>query len=73
MTGSAFSDDYIVRIYRHSRRNPRRFVGTVEEVGTEGKRAFATIDELWDILVRRGRRRELREKTRLEIKKGEEP
>jgi hypothetical protein len=45
----------------------------VEEVGTEGKRAFVTIDELWDILVRRGRRRELREKTRLEIRKGEQP
>jgi hypothetical protein len=25
-------------------------VGVVEEVGVEGKRAFTTYDELWDIL-----------------------
>jgi hypothetical protein len=53
MARSAFSEDYIIRIYRQNRRNARRFVGTVEAVGTEGKRAFATIDELWDILARK--------------------
>lgn len=52
MNASAFSDDYIVRIYRYNKRNARRFVGTVEEVGTKGKKAFTTIDELWGILTR---------------------
>jgi len=42
-------DCYIVRIYRHEVENPREFVGVVEEVGTEGKRAFTNIDELWGI------------------------
>jgi hypothetical protein len=57
MTRSAFSDDYIIRIYRQDRRDTHRFVGTVEEVGTEGKRAFATIEELWGILARKDRGR----------------
>jgi hypothetical protein len=55
MTRSAFSDDYIVRIYRRNRRAAHRFVGTVEEVGAEGKRAFTTIEELWGILSRKDR------------------
>jgi hypothetical protein len=41
---------YIVRIYREGAANPREFVGVVEEVGTDGKRAFTNIDELWEIL-----------------------
>lgn len=41
---------YIVRVYREERDNPRLLVGTVEEVGGEGKKAFTTLDELWDIL-----------------------
>ena len=53
MTNSSFSDDYIVRIYRRDRRQAHRFIGTVEEVGTEGKRAFETIEELWSILARK--------------------
>ncbi len=57
MTRSAFSDDYIVRIYRHNRRSAHRFVGTVEQVGTEGKRAFDTIEELWGILARIDKKR----------------
>jgi hypothetical protein len=57
MTRSTFSDNFIVRIYRHHRRDARRFVGTVEEVGTEGKRAFTTIEELWNILARKDRER----------------
>ncbi len=44
--------DYIVRIYRHEKDRPRSIVGTVEEVGTEGKRAFTNLDELWEILNR---------------------
>lgn len=55
MTRSTFSDNYIVRIYRRDRRHAHRFIGTVEEVGTEGKLAFETIDELWGILSRRER------------------
>ena len=44
--------DYIVRIYRHEKDRPRTIVGIVEEVGTEGKRAFTSLDELWEILNR---------------------
>lgn len=40
---------YIVRIYRGERGNPHGLVGTVEEVGMEGKRAFTNFEELWDI------------------------
>jgi len=42
--------NYIVRIYRFDRKNPRRIVGFVEEVGGKGKKAFTNYDELWDIL-----------------------
>jgi hypothetical protein len=42
--------NYIVRIYRFDRENPRRIVGFVEEVGGKGKKAFTNYDELWDIL-----------------------
>ena len=41
---------YIVRVYRQEVDNRREFVGIVEEVGAEGKRAFTNIDELWEIL-----------------------
>ena len=44
------SMDYIVRIYRHEKERPRGIVGIVEEVGAEGKRAFTSLDELWQIL-----------------------
>ncbi len=44
--------DYIVRIYRHEKDKPRCIVGTIEEVGSEGKRAFTNLDELWQILNR---------------------
>jgi hypothetical protein len=50
MAASGFSDDYIVRIYRRNSHNIRHFIGTVEEVGTKGRRAFATVEELWEIL-----------------------
>ena len=53
MTGSSFSDDYIVRIYRRDSRRAHRFIGTIEEVGIEGKQAFETIEELWSILSRK--------------------
>ncbi|HAM49823.1 MAG TPA: hypothetical protein DCP92_03710 [Nitrospiraceae bacterium] len=43
-------DNYIVRIYRRQKDNPRVLVGLVEEVGTTGKKAFNDIDDLWEIL-----------------------
>jgi len=46
-----FSVDYIVRIYRFKKKNPRHLVGVVEEVGTKVKKAFTNYDELWEILI----------------------
>ncbi len=43
-------DNYIVRIYRRKREDPRVLVGLVEEVGTKGKKAFNDLDDLWKIL-----------------------
>jgi hypothetical protein len=43
-------DNYIVRVYRQDRNNPRKLVGIVEEVGVKGKKAFTNLDELWEIL-----------------------
>ncbi len=43
-------DNYIVRIYRRKRDDPRVLVGLVEEVGTKGKKAFNDLDDLWKIL-----------------------
>jgi len=42
--------NYIVRIYRQEKNNPRKIVGVVEEPEIEGKRAFTNLDELWGIL-----------------------
>jgi len=42
--------DYIVRVYRFEKDKPKSIVGTVEEVGIEGKSAFTNLDELWKIL-----------------------
>ena len=53
MTGSGFSENYIIRIYRRDKHRAHRLIGTVEEVGAEGKRAFETIEELWGILARK--------------------
>ena len=43
-------ESHIVRIYRGEKDNPRSFVGIVEEVGTEEKKAFSNLEELWAIL-----------------------
>lgn len=51
MPSPVFSVDYIVRIYRFKKENPRNLVGVVEEVGVKGKKAFTNYDELWDILI----------------------
>jgi hypothetical protein len=42
--------NYIVRIYRYEKGNPKKIVGVVEEPEIEGKRAFTSLDELWSIL-----------------------
>jgi hypothetical protein len=45
-----FSSNYIIRIYRFEKDKPHSLVGVAEEVGTKGKKAFNTYDELWEIL-----------------------
>ena len=42
--------DYLIRIHRREKNNPRILVGVVEEVGLEGNKAFSNVDELWSIL-----------------------
>ena len=42
-------ESYIVRIYRGETDNPHNLVGTVEQAGTEEKKSFANMDELWTI------------------------
>ena len=42
--------NYIVRIYRHEKDNPKKLVGLVEEPEVEGRKAFTNLDELWGIL-----------------------
>ena len=41
---------YIIRIYRFENGNPFNLVGVVEEVGVEGRKKFASCEELWSIL-----------------------
>jgi hypothetical protein len=65
---SVFSIDYIVRIYRFDKKNPRRLVGVVEEVGGKGKKAFTNYDELWDIIISSRRMTLDRKKVRKEVK-----
>lgn len=43
-------ESYIVRIYREEKDDPRSFVGIVEEVDSEERRAFTNLQELWNIL-----------------------
>ena len=50
--------NYIVRIYRCEKNNPRNLVGMVEEAGVEEKRAFTNLDELWNILSYRNFKKE---------------
>ncbi|NWG04638.1 MAG: hypothetical protein HXY44_17435 [Syntrophaceae bacterium] len=51
MSPKSFSTNYVLRIYRFDKNNPRQLVGVVEEVGIKGKKAFTNYDELWDILI----------------------
>ena len=49
-------EDYIIRIYRRDRQNPRMVVGTVEQVGEKMKKGFTDFEELRVILgVPRGK------------------
>jgi hypothetical protein len=41
---------YIVRVYRRKNGIPHSLVGVVEEVGKPEKKAFTSLDDLWDIL-----------------------
>jgi hypothetical protein len=45
-------ENYIVRIYRFEKDNPRGLVGIVESVegGQREKRAFTNLQDLWEIL-----------------------
>jgi len=43
-------EDYLIRIHRREKNDPRILVGVVEEVGLEGNKAFSNLDELWEIL-----------------------
>jgi hypothetical protein len=43
-------ENFVLRIYRRGKNDPRILVGVVEEVGVEGNRAFSNVDELWFIL-----------------------
>jgi len=43
-------ENYVLRIYRREKNDPRILVGVVEEVGVEGNRAFTSLEELWKIL-----------------------
>jgi hypothetical protein len=43
-------ESYLVRIYRKAEDNPRVLVGVVEEVGAKEKKAFNSLQELWEIL-----------------------
>ena len=44
-------ENYIIRIYRFEKDNPRNLVGIVESVegGRRDKRAFTNLDDLWEI------------------------
>ena len=45
-------ENFIIRIYRFEKNNPRGLVGIVESVEGERreKRAFTNFDDLWEIL-----------------------
>ncbi len=42
--------DYVIRIYRRQKNDPRNLAGVVEEVGVEGDKTFSNLDELWSLL-----------------------
>ena len=44
-------DNYVIRIYRRDKSDPRLVVGVVEEAGSRKKRGFNTFEELREILL----------------------
>ena len=71
MSAKVVLANYIVRIYRLDKKNPRHLVGVVEEVGVKGKKAFTNYDELWDILLSSKSVRQKENQKRKEVKKKE--
>ena len=65
LSPKSLSANYVVRIYRFDKNNPRHLVGVVEEVGVKGKKAFTNYDELWEILISS---RSIRQKPKQRIK-----
>jgi hypothetical protein len=43
-------ENYLLRIYRIEKDNPRNLVGLVEKIGDKKRMGFASLDELWQIL-----------------------
>jgi hypothetical protein len=43
-------ENFIIRLYRFEKDNPRNLVGLVEIVGKKGRVGFTSLDELWEIL-----------------------
>ena len=50
MSGKFIFANYIVRIYRYKKDDPRGLVGVVEEAGEKGKKVFTNLEELWEIM-----------------------
>ena len=44
-------DNYVIRIYRRDKSDPRLMVGIVEEADSRKKRGFNTFEELREILL----------------------
>ena len=57
---------YVVRVYRFGKNQPHNLVGVVEEAGVTGKKAFASLTELWGII---SSSRAVRDDTKTERKK----
>lgn len=62
----SFSANYVVRVYRFEKENPKSLVGVVEEIGLKGRKAFTNYDELWEILL--STKRTTRKQRRTEVK-----
>jgi hypothetical protein len=43
-------ENYLLRIYRSEKNNPRTLIGLVEKIGDKKRMGFASLDELWQIL-----------------------
>lgn len=68
-------ENYIVRIYRFQKNNPRHLVGIVESVEGKkrGKKAFTNLDDLWEILTcSKGEQNPYKPKPSARIRRDEE-